>query len=95
MARVERGFPDPPPTSAFGSRRLSRSINSTGMCCAHGRVCVCACALVAGNEFALILLESPSEGGSVLTKESLDALWEIDAKVLEIEVINVSTYSMM
>ena len=48
-------------------------------------VCVCACPSP-GNEFALFLMEAPSEGGSVLTKESVDALWELDAKVLALEV---------
>lgn len=35
--------------------------------------------------FAVILMENPAEGGSVLTKQALDALWELDAKVLAVE----------
>lgn len=31
-------------------------------------------------------MENPAEGGSVLTKQALDALWELDAKVLAVEV---------
>ena len=34
----------------------------------------------------MMLMENPSEGGSVLTKEAMDSLWELDAKVLAIEV---------
>ncbi|CAM9459401.1 unnamed protein product [Scytosiphon promiscuus] len=33
------------------------------------------------NEYAAILMESPSETGSVLTKEAMDVLWELDAIV--------------
>lgn len=40
----------------------------------------------AGSEFALILLEHPEDGGSVLTKESMDALWALDATIVGIEV---------
>ena len=31
-------------------------------------------------------MENPSQGGSVLTKEAMDAVWELDAKVLALEV---------
>ncbi|CAM9814630.1 unnamed protein product [Ectocarpus sp. 4 AP-2014] len=39
-----------------------------------------------GGEFASFLVESPSETGSVLTKESVDAIWELDAIVMAVEV---------
>lgn len=32
-------------------------------------------------------MESPSGEDSVLTKESMDAMWELDEKVLSMEVI--------
>ncbi|CAM9260832.1 unnamed protein product [Ectocarpus sp. 13 AM-2016] len=38
------------------------------------------------GEYATFLVESPSETGSVLTKESVDAVWELDAIVMAIEV---------
>ncbi|CBJ26534.1 conserved unknown protein [Ectocarpus siliculosus] len=38
------------------------------------------------GEFASFLVESPSETGSVLTKESVDAIWELDAIVRAVEV---------
>ncbi|CAM9359667.1 unnamed protein product, partial [Ectocarpus fasciculatus] len=37
------------------------------------------------GEFASFLVESPSETGSVLTKESVDAIWELDAIVMAVE----------
>ncbi|CAM9850692.1 unnamed protein product, partial [Ectocarpus sp. 12 AP-2014] len=37
-----------------------------------------------GGEFASFLVESPS--GNVLTKESVDAIWELDAIVMAVEV---------
>ncbi|CAM9899558.1 unnamed protein product, partial [Ectocarpus sp. 12 AP-2014] len=37
------------------------------------------------GEFATFLVESPSETGSVLTKESVDAIWELDAIVMAVE----------
>lgn len=39
-----------------------------------------------GSEFALTLLEHPEEGGSVLTKASMDAFWALDATIVGIEV---------
>lgn len=36
--------------------------------------------------YALFLVESPSEDGSVLTKASVDSLWELDAIVLTLKV---------
>ncbi|CBJ26527.1 conserved unknown protein [Ectocarpus siliculosus] len=39
-----------------------------------------------GGEFASFLVESPSETGSVLTKESVDAVWELDAIVMAVKV---------
>lgn len=39
-----------------------------------------------GGDFAVILMEAPSEDGSVLTKESMDTVWEIDALVMGIQV---------
>lgn len=38
------------------------------------------------NEYASLLLESPSETGNVLTKESFDALWDLHDIVMAIEV---------
>ncbi|CBJ26537.1 conserved unknown protein [Ectocarpus siliculosus] len=38
------------------------------------------------GEYATFLVESPSETGSVLTKESVDAVWELDAIVMAVEV---------
>lgn len=43
----------------------------------------------AGSGYAIFLLEHPSEDGNLLTKESLDSLWEIDARVWEIEVSTI------
>lgn len=37
------------------------------------------------TEFALILMEHPEEGGNLLTKETLDLLWEVSAQVEELE----------
>ena len=34
----------------------------------------------------MILMASPSDDTSVLTKQSMDAMWELDEKVLEIGV---------
>ena len=36
------------------------------------------------DQYASLLVESPS--GSVLTKESVDAIWELDAIVMAVEV---------
>lgn len=33
-----------------------------------------------------MLLEHPEEGGNMLTKASVDVLWELDAKIMELEV---------
>lgn len=41
---------------------------------------------VPAAEFGVFLMENSAENGNVLTKKSLDALWEIDALVLGIEV---------
>ena len=43
-------------------------------------------ASVADNEYASLLLESPSETDNVLTKESLDALWDLHDIVLAVDV---------
>ncbi|CAM9359742.1 unnamed protein product, partial [Ectocarpus fasciculatus] len=37
------------------------------------------------GEFASFLVENPSETGSVLTKESVDAIWELDAIVMAVK----------
>ncbi|CAM9613684.1 unnamed protein product [Ectocarpus sp. 12 AP-2014] len=37
------------------------------------------------GEFATFLVESPSETGSVLTKDSVDAIWELNAIVMAVE----------
>lgn len=39
-----------------------------------------------GSDFALLLMESSAENGNVLTKTSLDTLWELDALVKDFEV---------
>ena len=39
-----------------------------------------------GGSYAVFIMENPSDGGSVLTKDAMDALWELDAKVLAVEV---------
>lgn len=44
---------------------------------------------LADTEWALVLLEHPDEGGNVLTKASVDVLWELDAKIKELEVRNL------
>ena len=38
------------------------------------------------SDYALIIVENPLDGGSVLTQESLNALWELDGLVMDIEV---------
>ena len=40
----------------------------------------------ADNEYASLLLESPSTTGNVLTKQSVDALWDLHDIVMTIEV---------
>ncbi|CAM9198844.1 unnamed protein product, partial [Ectocarpus sp. 12 AP-2014] len=37
------------------------------------------------GEYAAFLVESPSETGSVLTKESVDAIWELDSIVMSVQ----------
>ncbi|CAM9472679.1 unnamed protein product, partial [Ascophyllum nodosum] len=44
------------------------------------------------DDYAVILMDSPSDGGSILTKEAMDALWELHSLVLEIEA-DGKTYS--
>lgn len=44
------------------------------------------CRTRAGAGFAVFLAESPSDGGNLLTKDSLDSLWELDARILKLEV---------
>lgn len=39
-----------------------------------------------GSDFASMLLEHPDEGGSVLTKQSLDVFWSLNALIVEREV---------
>lgn len=34
----------------------------------------------------MLLYESPDENGNVLTKHWMDIVWEVDAKVMELEV---------
>lgn len=46
-----------------------------------------------GFEFAVIIVEDPSDGGNVLTKAALDAVWELDALVLEVETDDGNTYT--
>lgn len=53
---------------------------------AHSRAIFVLFCSAPGDEFAVFLMEAPSEDGSVLTKASIDALWEIHALVLGIEV---------
>lgn len=33
-----------------------------------------------------MLLEHPDEGGNVLTKLNVDVLWDLDARIVELEV---------
>lgn len=42
--------------------------------------------MFSADEFALLLFETSSEGGNVLTKGALDAVWELDERILELEV---------
>ncbi|CAM9472608.1 unnamed protein product [Ascophyllum nodosum] len=44
------------------------------------------------SSHAVILMDSPSDGGNILTKEAMDTLWEIHRLVLEIET-DGKTYS--
>lgn len=39
-----------------------------------------------GSDFASILLEHPDEDGSVLNKHSVDAFWDLNAKIVQVEV---------
>eukprot|EP00904_Undaria_pinnatifida_P008203 jgi/Undpi1/4512/HiC_scaffold_18.g07866.m1 len=45
------------------------------------------------SEYALIIVENPSDGGSVLTQESLNALWELDGLVMDIETDEGNRFS--
>eukprot|EP00752_Nemacystus_decipiens_P014689 g13085.t1 len=45
------------------------------------------------REWALVLFEHADEGGNVLTKASVDVLWELDAKILELETKAGEVYS--
>lgn len=40
-----------------------------------------------GSDYAVILVDSPSDDGNILTKEAMDAIWELHSVALEIEVI--------
>ncbi|CAM9472819.1 unnamed protein product [Ascophyllum nodosum] len=44
------------------------------------------------SSYAVILMDSPSDGGNILTKEAMDTLWELHSLVLEIET-DGKTYS--
>lgn len=44
------------------------------------------CLLWSGSDWALLILEHPEEGGSVLTKEAMDIFWELDENIGEVEV---------
>lgn len=44
-----------------------------------------------GSDYAAILADSPSDDGNILTKETMDAIWELHNSVLEIEVSFSST----
>lgn len=46
----------------------------------------CSWNVDAGFKYAVILLEHPDAGGSVLTKESMDIFWELNAETLRVEV---------
>eukprot|EP00752_Nemacystus_decipiens_P003669 g3381.t1 len=46
-----------------------------------------------GSDYALLLLESAVEGGNVLTKNSVDTLWALNAKVLALETGSGNTYT--
>ena len=41
---------------------------------------------IAEQEWATLLLESPSEGGNLVTKEGMDALWDLHDIAMAIEV---------
>lgn len=45
--------------------------------------------LASGSDYALLLLENAVEGGNVLTKASVDTLWELNARVWALEVENM------
>lgn len=40
----------------------------------------------ADEEWAMLLYETPDKTGNVLTKHYMDIVWEVDAKVRELEV---------
>lgn len=39
-----------------------------------------------GGDYAVILVDSPSDDENILTKEAMDAIWELHSVVLGIEV---------
>lgn len=41
------------------------------------------------SDYAVILVDSPSDDDNILTKEAMDAIWELHSVVLEIEVSTV------
>lgn len=41
---------------------------------------------MSGSDYALLLLESAVEGGNVLTMDAVDMIWELNARVLALEV---------
>ena len=38
------------------------------------------------SNYAVILIDSPSEGGNLLTKEAMDAFWGLNSLVMDLEV---------
>lgn len=51
---------------------------------------LCRCAMsrrsALDGGYAIMLLDSPSQDGSILTKNALDAVWELNSAVYSIEV---------
>ncbi|CBN79522.1 similar to Patched domain-containing protein 3 [Ectocarpus siliculosus] len=46
-----------------------------------------------GSDYALLLLESAVEGGNVLTKASVDMLWDLNSRVMLVETESGNTYT--
>ncbi|CAN0154440.1 unnamed protein product, partial [Ectocarpus fasciculatus] len=46
-----------------------------------------------GSDYALLLLESAIEGGNVLTKASVDMLWDLNTMVMLVETESGNTYT--
>ncbi|CAN0213748.1 unnamed protein product, partial [Ectocarpus sp. 6 AP-2014] len=46
-----------------------------------------------GSDYALLLLESAVEGGNVLTKASVDLLWDLNSRVMLVETESGNTYT--